>query len=140
MKMIRNLNKNRGHLITSQRKLILDILNEAEGHLDAKELYKKASERDPNISMATVYRSLRLFNETGLVEERHFGQVRCSYELKRRDDHHHMICKGCGRIMEVDSPLIRQLIKELQDKNKFHVIKAELCFEGYCVECEEHQQ
>jgi Fur family ferric uptake transcriptional regulator len=138
--MIRNLNKHRGHLITSQRKLILDILKEADGHLDAKELYRKASERDPNISMATVYRTLRLFYEMGLIDERRLGQVRCSYELKRQADHHHLICKGCGRIMEVDSPLIRKLIKELQNKNKFHVIKAELCFEGYCVECEENQQ
>ena len=138
--MIRNLNKSKRQLETSQRKLIMEVLREADGHIDAKEIYRRASERDPNISMATVYRTLRLYSEIGLIDERRFGQIRCSYELKREDDHHHLICQGCGRVIEVDSPLIRKLVKELQNKNQFHVTKVELLFEGYCGECEEHQQ
>jgi Fur family ferric uptake transcriptional regulator len=138
--MIRNLNKSKRQLATSQRKLIMDVLREAGGHMVAKEIYQKASERDPNISMATVYRNLHLFNEEGLIDEIHLGQIRCSYELKRQGDHHHLICQGCGRIIEVNSPLIQKLIRELQKKNKFHVTKVELLFEGYCGECEESQK
>ena len=67
--MIRNLTQTKPWLVTAQRQLILDILREAGSHIDAKEVYRRASERDPEISIATVYRSLHLFKEKGLIEE-----------------------------------------------------------------------
>lgn len=133
--MILNLNNSTKRLVTSQRRLILDIIKEAHGHIDAKEIYRKANERDSRISLATVYRNLRFFNESGLIEERNLGQPRSYYEMKRQGEHHHLICLGCGRVIEIDSPLIGELIKRLQQKNKFCVSKAELCIIGHCNKC-----
>jgi Fur family ferric uptake transcriptional regulator len=81
------INRKQGEMkakpVTSQRRLLLSVMRDAEKHLDAKELYRRVSERDPNISLATVYRNLRLFKEQGLINERHLGQAHCYYEMKR---------------------------------------------------------
>ena len=113
------------------------MLGEAEGHIDAKELYHRASSRDESISPATVYRSLNLFKELGLIEERRLGRVRCYYEMKQSPEHQHMICQGCGRVMEFKTPLVQELVDTIQREHDFKVTKAELCLEGYCEKCRE---
>jgi Fur family ferric uptake transcriptional regulator len=80
--------------VTPQRRLLLSIMREAGRHLDAKEVYRRASERDPNISLATVYRNLRVFEKQGLINERHLGQARCYYEMKRLGEHQHLVCEA----------------------------------------------
>ncbi|RLC71093.1 MAG: transcriptional repressor [Chloroflexi bacterium] len=132
-----NRNQGRKRPITPQRRLLLSIIQEAQGHLDAKELYRRAIERDPSISLATVYRSLRLFKEQGLIEERRLDRVRCYYEIKRSGEHQHLVCQSCGHVIEFDSPLIRKLIEEVEHRNNFSVNKVELYLEGYCQECQE---
>ena len=124
---------------TSQRRLLLSIMQEAEKHLDAKELYRRASERDDNISLATVYRNLHLFKEQGLINERHLGQARCYYEIKHLGEHQHLVCESCGQVIEFESPLIRKLVAEVQRKNNFSVTKVELYLEGYCHKCKEEK-
>ena len=139
MRMSLNRNQAKTWPVTAQRKLILDILQEAGAHIDAKEVYRRASERDPRISIATVYRNLRLFKQMGLIDERRLGQVRFCYKIKQSDEHYHLVCRACGRIIEFKLPLIQQLVNDIQRKNKFHVTRAELCLEGYCEECEDNQ-
>ena len=137
------INRNRGTKIrpdTSQRRLLFGVMQEAEKHLDAKELYRRAGERDPSISLATVYRNLRLFKEQGLINERHLGQARCYYEMKRLGEHQHLVCEACGQVIEFESPLIRKLVAEVQRKNKFSVTKVELYLEGYCHKCKEEKR
>jgi Fur family transcriptional regulator, ferric uptake regulator len=124
-------------LVTPQRRLLLNIIQGAGRHLDAKELYRRASEMDPNISLATVYRNLRVFEKQGLINQRHLGQVRCYYEMKDGGEHQHLVCRGCGQIIEFESPLIRKLLAEVQRKNNFSVRKIELHLEGYCRKCKE---
>ena len=123
------------HPITAQRRLLLDLIREADGHIDAKEIYRRASSKGESISLATVYRSLHLFKELGLVEERRLGQVRCYYEIKRSVEHQHLVCKRCGKIMEFESPLIGEMVAKVRREHGFKVTKAELCLEGYCREC-----
>ena len=121
---------------TPQRRLLLSVMRGAERHLDAKELYRRASEKDADISLATVYRNLRLFEEQGLIEGRHFNRMRCCcYEMKRPGEHQHLVCRGCGQVIEFESPLICKLLAEVQRKNDFYVTRVELCLEGYCREC-----
>jgi len=123
--------------VTPQRRLLLSIMREAGRHLDAKEVYRRASERDPNISLATVYRNLRVFEKQGLINERHLGQARCYYEMKRLGEHQHLVCEACGQVIEFESPLIRKLVAEVQRKNNFSVTKVELYLEGRCHKCKE---
>ena len=137
MRSIRNnaLSQMVGHTVTAQRRSLLDLIREAGGHIDAKEIYRRASSKDESISLATVYRSLRLFKELGLVDEIRLGELGCYYEIKQSVEHQHMVCKCCGRIMEFESPLTGKLVDEVQRKHNFNVTKAELYLEGYCREC-----
>lgn len=120
---------------TPQRRLLFDTLREAKGHLDARELYRTAAEKDPRISLATVYRNLRLFKELGLVEERRLDEVHCYYEIKRAPEHYHMVCTACGRVVEFESSLVSDLAAEVQRNSDFDVTRAVLYLEGYCPEC-----
>ena len=141
--MSRNIDKShliQGHSWTSQRRLLLELLRDAGGLIDAKELYRRASSRDESISLATVYRSLRLFKELDLVDDRRLGQVRCYYEMKNLGEHQHLVCKGCGAVIEFESPLINELLDKVQREHNFNVTKAELCLEGYCKRCENEME
>jgi len=143
MRMILNrksINTIRGHPSTVQRRLLLEVLREAEGHIDAKELYRRASARDESISPATVYRNLNLFKQLGLVDERRLGKVRCYYEIKQSAEHQHLVCQGCGKIIEFKSPLVRKLVQTVRKEHGFSVTKAELYLEGYCRQCKEKEK
>jgi len=128
------------HPLTPQRRLLFSTIREAGTQLDAKELYRRATEKDASISLATVYRSLRLFKEQGLIEERHLGQTCCCYEIKRSGEHQHLVCRGCRRVIEFESPLISELVAEVQHKNDFCVTRIELYLEGYCHRCKEERK
>lgn len=138
MRNIRNLPiEMKGHPVTAQRQLLLKLIRDARGHIDAKELYQRASSMNESISLATVYRSLRLFKEWDLVDEGRLGQVRCYYEVKQTPEHQHLVCQGCGKIIEFESPLIRKLVDKVQSEHSFRVTKVELYLEGYCERCKE---
>ena len=129
----------KGRPVTAQRELLLGIIKKAGGHISAKELYRRASRKNESISLATVYRTLQLFKELGLVEEKRLGEVYCHYEVKGSTDHQHLVCKTCGRVIEFESPLLKQLIEELKREHDFNLTKVELCLEGYCQECDEEK-
>ncbi len=124
-----------GYPLTVQRRLLLQLIRNASGHIDAKELYRRASSKDESISLATVYRSLRLFQELGLVEERRLGQSSHHYEIRQPAEHQHFVCRDCGKVIEFQNPLIDQLVGTVQDEQGFSVTKAEFYLEGYCHEC-----
>ena len=130
------INQMQGHPLTSQRRLLLELIRETHRHIDAKELYRRASVKDESISPATVYRSLNLFKQLGMVDERKLGKIRCYYELKQSSEHQHLVCLGCGKVIDFKSPLIRKLVGKVQREHGFNVAKVELYLEGYCLECE----
>jgi Fe2+ or Zn2+ uptake regulation protein len=125
---------------TAHRQLLLDILREAKTHMNAKELFQEAAKRDPHISLATVYRNLRLFEELGLVDERRLDKSHCSYEMKTSSEHYHLVCTTCGQVKEFVSPAVGQLVDEVQRNSGFIVTRAVLHMEGYCPECKDKVQ
>ena len=129
-----------GHPLTAQRRLLLELIRQADAHIDARELYRRASSRDESISPATVYRSLNLFKQLGLVDESRLGKMRCYYEMKQSPEHQHLVCQGCGKVIEFQNPLIGQLIEAVRREHRFNITKAELYLEGYCPECEEKEK
>ena len=126
-----------GHTMTAQRRLLLELIRDAEGHIDAKELYQRARTRDVSIGPATVYRSLNLFKQLGLVDERRLGKIRCYYEIKQSPAHQHFLCQECGKVIEFQNPYFNKLMKAVQREHGFKITKAELYLEGYCPNCEE---
>jgi Fe2+ or Zn2+ uptake regulation protein len=145
MKLIMSLNLKKGreihgHSMTAQRQLLLELLRDADEHIDAKELYRRASARDKSISPATVYRTLNLFKELGLVDEMRLGKVRCYYEIKQSPEHQHLVCRGCGRVIEFQTSHFQKLVEAVRREHKFNITKAELYLEGYCPACEEKEK
>ena len=128
-------NEIKGRPVTAQRQLLLRLIKKTGGHISAKELYRRASRKNESISLATVYRTLQLFKELGLVEERRLGQVYCHYEVKGSTDHQHLVCRSCGKVIEFESPLISKLVEELRHEHGFSLTKIELYMEGYCRRC-----
>lgn len=138
MRLNRNQNNQmQGHPLTSQRHLLLELIREAHGCIDAKELYRRASSKDEAISLATVYRSLNLFKQLNLVDERRLGKMRCYYQIKQPLEHQYLVCQGCGKVIEFESPLIRKLVDKVRREQSFNVTRAELYLEGYCEQCNE---
>ena len=125
----------KGVSLTIQRKLLIELIRKAEGHISAKDLYKQAVKKNKSISLATVYRNLKLFKDIGLIEERRFGKLYCYYELKQAHSHQHLVCKHCGNIIEFEAPLLKQIVEEVESNYLFNVVKAEIYLEGYCKEC-----
>ncbi len=125
-----------GHALTAQRRLVLELIRNADGHIDAKEIYRRATGKDESISLATVYRTLHLFKRLGLVDERRLARECSYYEVSQLTEHHHLICQGCGKVIEFESPLISELVSKAQREHSFEVTKAELYLRGYCQHCQ----
>lgn len=130
-----------GMRLTPQRKVILDVLDDTSVHLDAEGVYSQAKVRDPNISLATVYRTLAALRELGLIHQRHLtpDDQRGYYEIADRQ-HYHFTCLRCGRVIEFDTPLMTQLQQEIADEWGVHVIQARLYLEGHCAVCVDEMQ
>ena len=124
-----------GKRSTAQRRLLLDLIERAEGHVDAGELYLQAREMESTISLSTVYRNLKLFKELGLVEERHFAEEHHHYEPKAKVEHYHLHCLGCGRVIEFVAPLVERLKREVSREHGFDVTHTEVNLGGYCADC-----
>lgn len=101
-----------GLRMTEQRRVIARVLEDSDDHPDVEELYNRASAIDPKISIATVYRTVKLFEEAGILEKHEFGDGRARYEDAERDHHDHLIDLQSGEVIEFVDPEI----EELQDR------------------------
>jgi len=126
-----------GRRLTSQRWLIFRLLREAEEHLDAEGVYRRAKTLNPDISLATVYRTLGVLKEMGLVEEHRLGQEHGHYEAVREGPHYHFTCLGCGRVIEFDSPAVAEIETALEEREGVCVLRTHLHISGYCAECQD---
>jgi Fe2+ or Zn2+ uptake regulation protein len=124
-----------GRRLTSQRRLILQVLEESDGHLDADALYDRVKARDPDVSLATVYRTLAVLREIGLVEEHRLGEDRGHYEVVRQEPHYHFTCLRCGKVIEFDTSLVAQVEQELCEQEGVRVTSTHLHVSGHCAQC-----
>lgn len=124
-----------GKRVTGQRQLLLEVLQEHGGHLDAQELYRLAHARDARINLSTVYRTVGLLRDLGLVDELHLGEDHHHYELKTPTTHYHLICSDCGTVVEFASLLIEQLKTEVGRRYEFDVFDASVDLTGVCAAC-----
>jgi Fur family transcriptional regulator, ferric uptake regulator len=102
----------RGLRMTDQRRTIATVLEAAVDHPDVEELYNRAAKADPRISIATVYRTVKLFEESGILEKHEFGDGRARYEAADRDHHDHLIDMHSGEVIE----FVDDEIEELQER------------------------
>ncbi|MFV0360013.1 Fur family transcriptional regulator [Tropicimonas sp.] len=99
----------KGLRMTGQRRVIAEVLGDSRDHPDVEELYNRASDRDPRISIATVYRTVKLFEESGIIDRLEFGDGRARYEDADRDHHDHLIDMTSGKVIEFCDPEIEEL-------------------------------
>ena len=125
--------------ITPQRMLILETMREAGGHLHADEIYSLARQKAPRLSLSTVYRTLAMLKEAGLVDELHLGEEHHHYEI-RGEGHHHLICQGCGKVVEFECPFSQELLRDLGKEHDFEITGVRLDLTGYCAECQQKSQ
>ena len=106
----------KGLRLTEQRRVIAHVLEDATDHPDVEDLYNRASAVDPNISIATVYRTVKLFEEAGILEKVDFGDGRARYEDAERDHHDHLIDLSTGKVIEFVDPEIEALQEKIAAK------------------------
>ncbi|MDD3705594.1 MAG: Fur family transcriptional regulator [Clostridiaceae bacterium] len=131
--------KEKGYKLTPQRRSILSIILETEGsHLSVEEIYDLVKVKCPDIGLATVYRTMQMFEEVGLVYKHNFDEVRSRYELNHHNEyhqHHHLICVRCNKVIEVEEDLLEKLESGIETKYNFEISNHNVKFFGYCEKC-----
>jgi len=129
-----------GLRVTSQRALILEIIRHGQGHLDADEIYRQARDKQPRLSLSTVYRTLQVLKKLGLVEELHFDETHHHYEVKPSSEHHHLVCLGCGKVVEFKCPLSPRMKVNIAREKGFEITGTEIRMTGYCSKCRRNRK
>src|SRR5271155_5794128 len=127
----------KGLKMTEQRRVIARVLSDAEDHPDVELVYRRSIEIDPHISIATVYRTVRLFEEANILARHDFGDGRARYEEMPTDHHDHLIDLQSGRVIEFRNEAIEKLQREVAARLGYKLIDHRL--ELYAVPDEERQ-
>lgn len=112
----------KGMKMTDQRRVIARVLSDSEDHPDVEEVYRRATAIDPRISIATVYRTVRLFEEANILERHDFGDGRARYEESPNEHHDHLIDVQSGKVIEFTSTEIEALQREIARRYGFRLV------------------
>lgn len=131
--------RKRGVRLTRQRQILLDLIDKSGEHLDAESLFQKAKEKDPKLNRVTVYRTLKMLKESGLVDEldlMHFGGDQHYYETRLKQEHAHVICLRCGRVEEFFGEPIQKIRRQVEETFGFQILISRTEIGGYCAHCQ----
>ena len=131
--------KQKGVRLTRQRQILLDLIDQSGQHLDAERLFQLAKEKDPKLNRVTVYRTLKMLKEGGLVDEldlMHYGGDQHYYETRLKQEHAHVICLRCGKVEEFFGEPLQRLRKQIESHFGFQVLLARTEVGGYCSHCQ----
>jgi len=137
---------NTGFRLTNPREVVIGILNKTDKHLSAEEIYVKALSIYPPIGLTTVYRTLDLLTQLGIVQKFDFGDGKARYELigspEKKEHHHHLICINCNTVIDFtdfmweESELMEKIEKSLSEKHNFKIMNHTVNFYGLCEKCQ----
>jgi Fur family transcriptional regulator, ferric uptake regulator len=131
--------KQRGVRLTRQRQLLLDLIDKSGQHLDAERLFQMAKEKDAKLNRVTVYRTLKMLKNGGLVDEldlMHYGGDQHYYETRMKQEHAHIICLRCGKVEEFFGEPLQKLRKQVESHFGFQIVLARTEIGGYCPHCQ----
>lgn len=128
--------KTQGLRMTPQRQLILDAIASLHGHISADVVHQRVVERFPNVNISTVYRTLELLEDLGLVTHTHFDDGIAQYHLAEEGKHLHLACRRCGSAMELDLAIFGPLAGQLRDTYGFEPDLAHFAIVGLCQSCQ----
>lgn len=129
------------HKLTKQRRTVLQVFLDNPGeHLSAENVYDILRSKSTEIGLATVYRSLELLAELNILQKMEFGDGCSRYELRNNEpdvhQHHHLICRSCGKVTEVSGDMLDELENEVAQKCGFKIVDHQVKLFGYCKECQ----
>jgi Fur family ferric uptake transcriptional regulator len=131
--------KKKGYKLTPQRRAIVDTIIDSEGkHLTAEEIYDEVKKNCPEIGLATVYRTILLLEEIGIVSRLHLNDGCSRYELVHSDEthrHHHLVCNVCNSVIEVEDDLLEKLEAKIESSYDFKIVNHSVKFYGICSKC-----
>ena len=126
----------RGYRLTPQRMMILEAVEAADDHISADEIYSRVCNRYPHLNISTVYRTLELLKEQGLVTKTDMGDGRVRYHSIRKGHHHHLVCQNCGCIIDLDEEVLLPLKDALSLDYGFSADLKHLAIFGRCGKCQ----
>jgi Fur family transcriptional regulator, ferric uptake regulator len=124
-----------GYRLTPQRQLIVDALQDSEGHISAEEIHDQVKAKYPHVNISTVYRTLELLKSLGLVTETDFGGGRFRYHPADKGHHHHLICEQCNSAIDIDEAAFSQLKRTLFKDYGFKANLNHFAIFGRCAKC-----
>jgi len=134
--IFRQFISSKGLKTTRQRDVILDAFLSSDRHMSIEDLYLKLRVKNPRIGYATVYRTLKLFAESGIAREIQFGDGQTRYEHVAEGEHHdHLVCTRCGAIIEFENETIEKLQSDVADSYGFLIETHKLELYGICAKC-----
>ena len=124
-----------GYRLTPQRLMVVKAVEEADSHISAEEIYLQVRAIYPHMNISTVYRTLELLGELGLVTETDMGDGRVRYHGIGKGHHHHLVCQKCGATIDVEESILNSLWDEIGKRYGFEVNMKHLAFFGLCARC-----
>jgi len=124
-----------GYRLTPQRLMILAAIENSDNHISAEEIHAQIVARYPNVNVSTVYRTLELLTRLGLVTETDLGEGRVRYHPADKGHHHHLVCRECGAIIDLDESLLTALKGALLREYRFDADLRHLAIIGRCANC-----
>lgn len=131
--------RQRGVRLTRQRQILLDLIDRSGKHLDAESLFHMAQELDPKLNRVTVYRTLKMLKEGGLVDEldlMHYEGDQHYYETRLKQEHAHVVCLRCGKVEEFYGEPLTKLRRQVETHFGFQILVARTEIGGYCSHCQ----
>ncbi len=127
--------RERGHRLTPQREMVLSVICETQGHISADEILARVRARYPYLNKSAIYRTLDLLCELNLVNQTDFGEGRAMYEVHQHPHHHHLVCRKCRKMSEIDARVFAALEKQLRDEYGFVADLDHFAIWGTCGKC-----
>ena len=127
--------REQGYRLTPQRLLILSTIHTSDRHISAEEIYDQVCARYPNVNISTVYRTLELLKDLGLVTETDLGGGSFRYHSVEKGHHHHLVCRKCGRILELDEAVLKPVEGSILRRYGFRADLSHLAVFGKCARC-----
>jgi Fur family ferric uptake transcriptional regulator len=124
-----------GHRVTGPRRAVWEVVSSTDDHLTAEEIADRVSEVDPDVNLSSIYRSLALLAELGMVRESSLDDGAAHWEMAHPDEQFHMRCRSCGRVEHHAGDLVEQVRTHLADEHRFLADQVDLLVTGLCRDC-----
>ena len=132
---IREKLRRSGYTLTSQRRAVLEALEETKGHPSAEDIYLMVKKKNPRVALGTVYQALSVLEEVGVIGSKHWSESPTRYDLNV-EPHLDIRCAGCGEVSEIPGVELGDLEEDIRNNTSYEVTRAMMVIEGLCPACQ----